>query len=87
MTRIKRSFKFVVIIENNDEFDSITMQFIQQDTSMNFATLINSSQSYLIITSETARKTFVKIVTKKTRVEINVNERQKINNLMLYLSH
>ncbi len=69
MTRIKRFFKFVVLIEDNDEFDSITTQFIQRDTSMNSVTLINLSQSHSIITSETTRKTFVKNVTKKTRID------------------
>ncbi len=69
MTRIKKFFKFVVLIEDSDEFDSITTQFIQQDTSMNSATLINSSQSHSITTSETARKASVKNVTKKTRVD------------------
>ncbi len=68
MTHIQRFLKFVVIIENNDEFDSITTQFIQQDTSINFVMLINSSQSYSIITSKRARKTFIKNVTKKTQI-------------------
>jgi hypothetical protein len=72
MTRTKKSLTFVIkIVNNDDKINLVDESFMNKDTSTNFVTLIESSQSRSITQTDTARKVSVSLkkVTKNARAD------------------